>query len=254
MPTPFTHLETAQRMLVDEAIPSAVRDALNAERPAFLLGSVAADARTEGGLRREDTHFYSYDKGIREHPWRVMMQMNPGLQPPQSPAHQVFLAGYVAHLSVDETWSLDMLGPHFVVRDWAPRHQRFLMLHILLSYMDERDLNRLFPWQPPTLIQAKPENWLPFMNDKILADWRDFIGEQIKPGGESQTLQVFGSRISRSPAELRAILDSPEQMQSDLWAHITPEILATIEADMYRHAVEQLVVYWNEAEAARSSA
>ena len=79
MPTPFTHLETAQRMLVDEHIPSEIRSALALEKPAFLLGSVAADARTNGDLTRESTHFYSYDKGITEHPWRVMLQQNPNL-------------------------------------------------------------------------------------------------------------------------------------------------------------------------------
>ncbi|MBZ0281097.1 MAG: zinc dependent phospholipase C family protein [Anaerolineae bacterium] len=247
MPTPFTHLEIAQRMLVDENIPPATRAALEADRPAFLLGSIAADARTEGGLRREDTHFYSYDKGIHEHPWRVMMGHNPNLQPPKSAAQRAFLAGYVGHLSVDEIWSLKMLGPHFAGRDWAPRSVRFFMLHILLVSMDERDLRQLFPWQSPTLVEAHPTEWLPFMNDSILTDWRDFIGEQIKPGGESQTLAVFGSRINKKPEELRGVLDSPERMQNELWAHITPEILAGVETEMYRHACEQLVTYWEES-------
>jgi len=248
MPTPFTHLEIAQRMLVDESIPHAIRTALEAERPAFLLGSIAADARTEGGLLREDTHFYSYDKGIREHPWRVMMGKHPTLQPPKSLSQRAFLAGYVGHLSVDEIWSLKMLGPHFVGRDWAPRSVRFFMLHILLVAMDERDLRLLFPWQPPTLAEAQPTEWLPFMGDRVLVDWRDFIGEQIKPGGESQTLEVFGSRIHKRPEELRIVLDSPERMQNELWAHITPEILAGVETEMYRHACEQLVTYWEESD------
>ena len=46
---------------------------------------------------------------------------------------------------------------------------------------------------------------------------------------------------------LRAILDSRERMNDELWANIPPALLAEIEADMYRHAREQLLVYWAES-------
>ncbi len=247
MPTPFTHLETAQRMLTDEHIPLAIREALALQKPAFLLGNVAADARTNGDLTRESTHFYSYDRGITEHPWRVMVQQNPSLLHPNSEAQRVFIAGYVAHLTIDETWSLEMLGPHFVNQDWSSNQFRFLMLHMLLISMDERDYKVLQVWQSLTLAKAAPDHWLPFMNDQILGEWRDFISEQIAPEGGSQTLEVLGKRINKTPAELRAILNSP-QLLSDLWGNITPQLLATVEASMYQHAWEQLVAYWNESE------
>ncbi len=247
MPTPFTHLETAQRLLIDEQIPSDIRSALAHEKSAFLLGSVAADARTNGDLTRESTHFYSYDKGITEHPWRVMLRENPDLYHPTSLAHRVFIAAYVAHLSIDETWSLEMLGPHFVNRDWGNSAFRFMMLHVLLISMDERDYRALQPWQYPTLARAASSQWLPFMKDSILTQWRDFISEQIGPNGRSETLEVLGKRINKTPAELRAMLDSP-QNQSDLWSNITPELLATIETSMYQHARKQLCIYWNESE------
>ncbi len=247
MPTPFTHLETAQRMLTDEHIPWAIREALALQKPAFLLGNVAADARTNGDLTRESTHFYSYDRGITEHPWRVMVQQNPSLLRPHSAAQRVFIAGYVAHLTIDETWSLEMLGPHFVSQDWSSNQFRFLMLHLLLISMDERDYKSLQPWHSPTLANAAPDQWLPFMNDRILIEWRDFISEQISPEGGSQTLEVLGKRINKTPNELRTMLDSP-QLESDLWGNITHQMLATVEASMYKHAREQLCMYWNESE------
>jgi hypothetical protein len=248
MPTPFTHLETAQRLLDDKQIQETFRASLAAEKASFLLGNIAADARTSADIRREDTHFYDYSYGIREHPWRVMMRQHPALHSPSSPAQRVFLAGYVAHLSMDEIWTLHMLEPHFVVREWAPRPTRFFMLHILLSYMDERDYRLLLPWQHVTLAAARPENWLPFMNDSILSDWRDFIDVQIRPGGLSLTLEVLGARAKRPPDELRSILNSPSQMQKDLWENILPETLASIEGEMYRHAREQMLIYWQESE------
>jgi len=248
MPTPFTHLETAQRFLADEQLPSDKRALLNAERSAFLLGSVAADARVGAGASRESTHFYAYDRPIEERAWRVMLQRHPGLRTAHSPAQPAFLAGYVGHLSIDEYWTLNMVRPYFVKREWntTSRDFRFLMLHIILSYMDERDLPKLEAWQHPTLCAAEPCEWLPFMNDAILTGWRDFIGQQLAPEGVSQTLSLFGARIGRTAAELRAILDSPEQMQDGLWANVPPDDLSRVETEMYTFAREQMGVYLDE--------
>jgi hypothetical protein len=247
MPTPFTHLEIAQRLLQDDVL-SDVNALLNAERSAFLLGSVAADARVESGASRETTHFYAYDQPIGEHPWRVMLRLHPQLQAAHSPAQRAFLAGYAAHLSVDEYWTVNLVRPYFVKRDWGEFTPafRFMMLHIILSYMDERDLPRLYSWQYETLCDAQPQDWLPFMSDATLTGWRNYIGEQIKPSGNSLTLSVFGARISKTPEELRAILDSPEQMQRGLWANVPQDDLARIEGEMYAFAREQMVIFLDE--------
>ncbi len=248
MPTPFTHLETAQRYLVDEQLSPETRALLNAERSAFLLGSIAADARVGAGVSRETTHFYAYDQPIEERPWRVMMQRYPVLHMAHSPAQRAFLAGYVAHISIDEYWTLNMVRLYFVKREWntTSRDFRFLMLHIILSYMDERDLPQLESWQHATLCAAEPAEWLPFMSDETLIGWRNFIGKQIGPGGESRTLALFGERIGKHPEELRTILDSPEQMDSGLWANVPPDDLARVEAEMYTFAREQMAAYLEE--------
>jgi hypothetical protein len=248
MPTPFTHLETAQRFLADEQLSPDQRALLTAERGAFLLGSIAADARIGAGVPRETTHFYAYDRPIEERPWRVMMQRYPALHTTHSPAQRAFLAGYVAHISIDEYWTLNMVRPYFVKREWNTdsRDFRFLMLHIILSYMDERDLSLLEAWQYESLCAAEPSEWLPFMSDETLVGWRNFIGEQIAPGGESRTLALFGERIGKHADELRAILDSPEQMQHGLWDNVPPDDLARVEAEMYAFAREQMRLYLEE--------
>mgnify|MGYP005841434175 CR=1 FL=1 len=251
MPTPFTHLEAAQRLLADPALDRPARHLLEAERSAFLLGSVAADARPTPQSRREDTHFYTYDRPLTISPWRVMLDRHPALLAARQPAQRAFLAGYVAHLAMDEVWTLEMLGPHFAGREWAPHPFRFLMLHALLIFMDERDLARLDDWQPACLRAAQPAGWLPFMTDAVLVEWRDFISDQIKPGGPSLTLEIFGGRINRTPAELRALLDSPEQMQRGLWQHVSPALLASVEAAMYARAREQMLLYLGESQQPR---
>lgn len=245
MPTPFTHLAAAQRLLADATISPSVRALLAAERPAFLLGSVAADAHPPG-VTRDMTHFYTYDSLLTEAPWRVMLRRCPALQAASTAAQRVFLAGYVAHLAMDEVWTRDMLGPHFALANWGTRGFRFVLLHALLITMDERDYAALEAWQSPTLAAAQPAGWLPFLSDAALAEWRDFIAEQIRPGGVSQTIAVFAPRIHHTPDELRRILDSPEQMHL-LWQNITPALLAEIEARMYTYAREQMHLYLDGA-------
>jgi hypothetical protein len=243
MPTPFTHLAVAQRLLRDERVPPSIRRAIDQERSAFLLGNIAADARVSGNITRESTHFFSYERPIEAHPWRVMLEQHPSLVPPHSAAQRAFLAGYVAHLSMDELWSIEMVRPRFFAAEWGDPKLRFLMLHIILIYMDERDYAALEDWQRGVLCQAQPQRWTPFMDDTTLVDWRDFIGAQIAPGN-SQTLDVFGGRIRVSPEDLRAILDDPTRMTQDLWAYVPEVFLTQVEAHMYDHALSQMLRYW----------
>lgn len=244
MPTPFSHLAIAQRLLADPALSEDIRALLIRQRPAFLLGSIAADARVEAGTPRSATHFYHYVQEMDETPpWRVMLETHPSLWSPEDEAHAAFLAGYVHHLAMDEMWSRRMVAPYFVGGQWGDKHQRFVMLHVILIVMDERDVVTLEPWQSEALGRAMPHNWLPFLPDTNLLNWRDLIHQQIRPGGRSQTLEIFGSRAGLTPPELRGLLDSPDKMYEGLWQHIPPDYWTMVEAEMYAHCLSQLTAY-----------
>ncbi len=247
MPTPFMHLLVAQRLLADPAVPAQQRELLQAQRAAYLLGSVVADAHGLAGLKREESHFYSFDQPMEDHAWRVMLAHYPALQAAHALDWQAFLAGYAMHLSMDEFWSLNMTGPEFADRAWAPRAQRFVMLHVLLAALDERDLALLDPACRDDFCAVHPVHWLPFMSDAILSQWSHLIYRQIMPGGASETLEIYGARVGKTPAELRALLDSPAQMQAELWAHVTPQTTARVETRMYEHARAQMIAYLNES-------
>jgi hypothetical protein len=247
MPTPFTHLEVAQRLLCDDQLAPDIRRALKDDDSAYLLGSVAADARAGQGGERSDTHFYFYDRPITRIPWRVMLEEHPQLQRSTSPAQRAFLAGYVAHLAVDELWTMEMVRERIAFAQWGTsRSFRFHVLNLLLAHMDERDLARLEAWQPASIQAAKPEHWLPFLDDDTLIKWRDLIYEQIKPEGVSLTLTIIGGRVGKKPDELRAELDSPTMMQEALWDNVPRDVLADIEARTYVYAREQVALYWQE--------
>lgn len=247
MPTPFTHLHTAQRLLRDDFLPTHMRAALHEQLGAFLLGNVAADARSSTG-ERANTHFYRYDQPIRLPVWREMLSEFPTLTLPLPADQRAFVAGYVAHLAMDEIWTLELVRPHIVEGVWGDLRLRFYAMHLLLILMDERDLAALEAWQSDALISALPRDWLPFISDHDLCGWRDLIYQQITPGGVSLTLNIFGGRVGKTPEELRADLESNSAMQSTVWDHVPRAALAQIEAQMYAHAREQIAVYWSESE------
>ncbi len=244
MPTPFTHLEVAQRLIADDALPPQTRAEIKESLGAFLLGSIAADARVNAGTDRAATHFYHYGRPIDQPPHQIMLSRYPALQRPTDNHHRAFIAGYVAHLSVDEHWTTHMTHPYFGLAEWADMNERFYMLHIILIYMDERDHNRLEAWQADALHSAQPQDWLPFMPDAVLRGWQHLIYDQIRVGGISQTLTIFGGRIGKSPAQLRHILDAQDTMQARLWRHIPQTLLTHTEAAMYTYAREQVAAYW----------
>ena len=250
MPTPFTHLEIAQRLLKDGHIPPHQRDFLLVHSDAFLLGNIAADARVGAGMPREFTHFYQYGQHITQHPWRVMIERNPDLLTPHSPSQQAFVAGYVAHLSVDEHWSKNMVAPHFMGKSWGRRTPqfKFYMLHIILIVMDERDLSLLESWQYDSLASAKPDKWVGFIADKDLCHWQGLIAKQIHPQGKSETLDILGKRVSKTPEEMRALLDSETRMYDSLWQYIPKTVLADVEKGMYDHARDQMMIYLHDTQ------
>ena len=248
MPTPFSHLKIAQCLLTDDGLLPHYRALLLRRLPAFQLGSIVADARVASGMGREETHFYAYGAPISETPWRRMLRQHGQLREPRDEAHVAFIAGYVAHLAADEAWTLKMVRPRFWGRDWlgATRGDKFFALHLILTVMDERDERDLASWQAGSLARCEPDRWLPFLSDAELRGWRDMVAEQIQPGGDSLTLEIFGGRLRRDPADIRAVLDDAAGMDRCLWTHVPPELLAEVERQMYAYSRDQLSVYLSE--------
>ncbi len=246
MPTPFSHLQITLRLMDDPLVPQHVRDFVKQHRPAFLLGGVIADQRPVDG-KRADTHFYEYTKPMPDNPWREMFRQHPSLKNPVSDAHKVFLTAYVAHLAADEYWSRNMLKPHFADSDWGEDIRgRFFLLHLLLITMDERDQDLLPDAIGTVMRDCIPDNWLPFLNDVLICDWRDFIAEQIDED-DSQTLVIFGGRIQTEPDKVRELLDDAAYMQSKLWENVSRETLLDIEDGLYQFAREQMLIYLDES-------
>ncbi len=244
MPTPFTHLASAQRLLDEDQLPAPGRNRLAAHLPAFLLGSIAADGHADApGLRREDTHFYTYDRPIAAPLPEVMLTRYPALAAPATAVQRAFVAGYIGHLALDEIWTEQVTRPYFIESVWGSSAERFLMLNLLLIGRDERDRASLRPGLMAALSRACPADWLPFLPDSALIAWRDLVACQLEPGAPSRTLPIISQRTGRLVDELRALADSEEALESRLWSHIPRRVVNETEIQMQAYALEQVALY-----------
>ncbi len=243
MPTPFTHLASAQVLLADGGLPPDLRARLQADLPAFLLGSIAADGHGGTRLRREDTHFYRYDQPISSPLPAVMLSQYPELAAPTSAEQRAFVAGYVGHLALDEVWTEAVMRPYFIEPVWGNSSERFLALNLLLIGMDERDRANLQPAFGEVLPNASPAGWLPFLPDEALRAWRDIVARQLAPGAASETLDIISARTHMSATELDEMAHSPAVLDERLWAHIPHAVVTVAIARMHAYAAEQVAAY-----------
>jgi hypothetical protein len=241
------HMALAERLIVDPVLPGPVRDLLRTAWGAFLLGSIAPDARVSSGISRVETHFFEYGPVIDPPPAAWMLAIHPGLRRTaiQDSTRAAFVAGYVAHLAMDEVWCTDLLFPDFVQNEWGPQAARHLALHVLLGHLDERDRLKLPSNHYSHLASARPNRWLPFMSDVALTGWRDLIAAQIAPGAASQTLDILGKRIGKAGSELAAMVNS--EVGELVWSNVPLAHVTAVEEAMYVATRAAIIAYFESA-------
>lgn len=250
MPTPFSHLRFAHELLSDAGLPPAMREALQADKPAFLLGSVAPDAQTVSGLAREATHFFYVPRRDKVPAHQHLFAKHPILAHPRRlpPAQAAFLSGYLTHLALDEFWVEEIFEPVFGSRQrWGTLPERLYLHNALRSYVDEHDRRQLPASTAASLRAAKPHGWLPFVGDDTLLHWRDLIAEQLSPGQAGRTVEVFAKRMGADPRRFAALLASPEEMQRRVFAHLPPGKVDRYFPEGVAVCARLLQDYWNDA-------
>lgn len=245
MPTPFMHLALAQRLHHDPTLPDETHELLDGVWGAFLLGSIAPDARVSTGIARAETHFYEYRPRLEPPPVIEMLRRYPELRRESliDPEHVSFIAGYVGHLKMDQVWCEQMLFPYFVMRSHSAddsQHQMMRTFHILMAHLDRRDRDSLVPDNYEVLCQTIPNHWLRFISDPDLCGWRDIVASQLAPGAQSRSFEILGKAAGMSPKELRWAVD---HQLDQVWMQVSPEVLNAIETEMFTQARAAVIHY-----------
>lgn len=225
MPTPFMHLHIAEQIKERATYRGngRLQSVLKAEWPAFYLGSVAPDVNAISAIPRAGTHFYEMPPADDEMAYPTMLRQYPQLaRVGTMPAAQaICVAAYSAHLMLDLIWLREVVYPFFYLpKDLGDRQQRRLTHFILLTYLDTIALNALPETAVTTLAAAKTTQWLPFIEDAILTEWRDLLVDQLRPGAPVKTVEIYAKRLGMSPAEFAADLQDPDWMQARVFSKI----------------------------------
>ena len=224
VPTPFYHLDVAESLLVQDDLPVGVRRLLEKHKSAFTLGNVAPDVQVISGQKRAETHFYNLPVEPNAlPPWDRFFREYPELSQPQtlSPVRAVFLAGYFCHLQADWCWATEIYDPIFgISATWNSFRQRLYLHNVLRSYMDLQGFACINGYTRGYLEQVGFDRWLPFVSDNHLRAWRDLLTDQLKPGAEIQTVEVFASRQGIPPGTYYDLLNSEEALEREIFVHL----------------------------------
>jgi hypothetical protein len=221
MPTPFMHLALAEEILRRGDLSSTARDLLLLQRGPFLLGNTAPDVQTVSGQARIESHFYTLPRTTDRPAHEILFTAHPALAHPTDlpPTQAAFVAGYIAHLLLDELWLDDIFLHHFG-KDWASRQRRAFLHNVLRTWLDRQDQQQLNGNIVAALQRAEPQQWLPFVDDGALRAWRDWLIEQLSPGQSAQTTEVFARRMGVSATEMETLLSSPELMEAQVFRRV----------------------------------
>jgi hypothetical protein len=228
MPTPFYHLSIAEELLASPDLPESLHEFLQEERNAFLLGKTAPDVQTISGQSRIETHFYRIPLVTLANPWDKMFARYPHLGKPAglSASQAAFISGYICHLQADVIWITDLFAPYFLPLLTRQGRKQVGYLHnVLRSYLDERILTDLPADVGPSLMDVNPAGWLPFVSDIYMADWRDYLGQQLMPGSKARTVEVFAGRLDVPVESFFELLGSEGRMEAEIFSFIPRQVL-----------------------------
>jgi hypothetical protein len=245
MPTPIMHLAVAEETLHGDVLPVAIRRLLIQQRGPFLLGHTAADVQTVSGQARRETHFYSIPRTNERPAYEVLFATHPRLARAERlpPAQAAFVAGYIAHLLLDELWLERIFQRYFIGQTWGTRGERLFLHNVLRTWMDRQDQQRLNGTMVTALRQVDPQDWLRFVSDEHLRAWRDWLVGQFEPGHSVQTAEVFAQRMGVSVAEVEAVLTSPQQMETRIFRHVPRAALQSFHDTGYAQSVGLITWY-----------
>ncbi len=210
-------------------MPEPVNQLLRTYRGEFMFGSTAPDVQVVSGQTREATHFFDLPIQIGDQPaWDCFLTAYPDLVATTGlPASRIaFLSGYLCHLQADWLWVKGIFAPAFGPHcAWGTFRQGLYYHNVLRAYLDLQILPGLPKDVGTCLGRVLADDWLPFVEDHHLIEWRDLLSHQLVPGAAIQTVEVFSSRQGISAPEYYALLASEERMQNEVFEHLSLELV-----------------------------
>ena len=200
----------------------------------YLLGSTAPDVRVITRKSREDYHFAPLTFAEVGAGVQGLFDAHPHLR---STANgdgptRAFIAGYITHLVLDESWITQLYRPRFANPRVFPDEAYGKVMDRVLQLELDRQATGAATTALPLLAGAGDSVDVAFISSETLADWRKWVLELVGRGFAWERLRHQARRIAEGddshPAHavaedfLRAMPDSLDR----LFEIVTPDQLA----------------------------
>ena len=172
----------------------------------YLLGSTSPDIRVITRRTREEYHFAPLDFETIGAGVTGMFGSQPELRP--ASGHnwptQAFIAGYITHLTTDETWITQMFRPYFgnraVFDDDAEGHVMDRALQLELDRQSWGAVDGTLG----LLATATDGVSIGFIPTATLDEWRQWVAGHLENGFSWERLRFMARRIAAGDDEHRA--------------------------------------------------
>jgi hypothetical protein len=256
MPTPYQHLVSAIAILEAPELPGVIKSHLTAEKGAFLLGNIAGDVRYLTRQPRSETHFHEVPPSSSNAPIEKMFQSYPALADPDrlTPAQAAFVSGYLLHLIWDANWVLEVFCPYYLDADgWSQWKDAMIHHNALRLVLDRRALAKLPVHDTAVALRhACPKQWVPFIADAVLREWRDRIARHLTaPKRVEGAATVFAERMNISIDYLLNVAHAIELEADDVHLSGLAEAVERFQRNAHEESIALLQQYWHAREAPR---
>lgn len=251
MPNTQTHLAAVSDLLAPSGLPAAIHWLADSDaQAAFLMGTISPDVRAVSGQTREATHFIPIPPPPGVLAQQMMLDAWPELRPTsvKGQAQAAFVAGYIAHLIMDQTWLDTVVLPGLFIDGvpWNTRHPNWRLYSILMTYLEYQGAARMPAEIPSSLACALPDHWVPFIEDRYLVQWRNHVIQMIKTEGARRTSHIFAHSNNMTAEELERIVLSEERMAEEAYPVIPREWLLGFEQETDRRTQAAVISYLSE--------
>lgn len=226
MPLLGLHMTVAR-----ELAPELHSPAVDAERGAYYLGAAAPDIRALTRWDRERTHFFKLDEFGEQSGVHGLFQKEPSLQDASAldPATVAFIAGYISHLVMDETYITEIYRPFFGAGSTRGDDlMANVMDRLLLYHLDkqEREDAPALDEIRRALCETSAEVAVDFLARDDLQQWRDVQIEIVgRPPSFAKMLtrQLATAGIEGEDAVSHFMEQNAELLLHDTIEHIGEE-------------------------------
>jgi hypothetical protein len=247
MPTASAHLAAALELLDDPALSASQQLASGEPHGAFMLGNFSPDVRVINGLAREITHFYDIPLSPGTSASHALLNTHPELAKGDvlSANQAAFVAGYMAHLIMDEAWLEFVVMPYIFIDDaaWDTNHPNYRLYSLLMTYLAEQGDRQVPSDMADTLRAVEPNNWLPFASDEHLVEWRERVIQYALTDGGWRTAKMFAHQMGSNADELYAVVTSQEAMDREVFSVMPREKLETFQRSTHKRSIKALNAY-----------